>query len=388
MHNRNKLLLLILLAVLVGGVLFYLKGCYQFKANFGVVGSPLLSEDGRVVVVAVTENLGVTYQVNGGYRKTDYRTICWLKQYDTHTGRLLKKKKLFKITDENQLSIKTLGVIGPLCWIHSDQLRAYDIVTMEEKFDQRSIAASNGLPADVFPRDARLIRPELEKGYIDFFSDNGEPFRLFLKDLKIYKKKDLPPDPRPSNEEIHNRRDRQEGDYGERCDTFGNQVFMWAKNIQEAENLRPGKTDLEPAGREFQLYHSPYTISLLGLYNSYTYTDLQAAGEIRYWNPAFARDYYTNQVIHLRQPDGYLVIHQNASGTAAKALLTRLDTARHKVWESTTGVSTGISYGVFRNNVYAFATNKDLLFGPFLGKDALCLVQVDTGKLVSVDLGD
>ncbi|HMX36642.1 MAG TPA: hypothetical protein PKA94_05125, partial [Ferruginibacter sp.] len=179
MLNR-KIILLPLLIILgfIAGFVFLLRGCLQKHNNYGVTGVPVVSADGRLLVVVVAENEATTYSQNGGYRRTTYSTSYWLKQYDTETGKLLKKKKLVKASELNNRSVACYGAYEGYIWLHTDQLRAYEVGSLDEKYNEEKIAAAGKINPDIFPYEERLIRPAVENGYIDFFSNSGEEYRL------------------------------------------------------------------------------------------------------------------------------------------------------------------------------------------------------------------
>jgi len=361
-------------------------GCLQKFDNYGVVDTIVCNEDNSTVTVLVAENNATSYQQNGGYIRTTYHTTYWLKQYENATGKLLKKKKIFKPSDADKLSIRCYGRHNNKIWMHINGLTAYDIRTLEEVSNEEGIAAANGVKLTIFPADDRLITPHIKKGCIDFIADNGEAYRLRLQDEKIINRDTYADE----TEETENKISRflQDDVYGTRCDTFQQKIFAFAKNEEDAKSCRPGNTDIAERAYRMKLFISGYSLHKLGMHNSFAFENIQEVATETYLNPCFARDTYSGNTIHLSQPDGYLVIQQDVLGEKSKALITRIDCSGKKIWEKSCGVSTKIS-GCTKEGKYLFlSTNKNYMLSSFIGKDALCIIDTENGNIITPSLKD
>lgn len=336
MRHRSIVLVPVLLIVIGIGVFSFLKGCHQTNTNYGVIGMPALSLDGKMVVVLVAENDGVTSQVNGGYRKTEYTTTYWLKQYETRTGKFLKKKKVLKTGRLDNREVTCKGVEGNTIWLDIDRVRAFDIASLEETdLKEAWVSGKESGSSASKPNYNKLLHKE---------------------------------------------------NYGVRCDTQNKQAFILARSKENAMDTRPGFTDLEGSAYPMQFYSVSYSLEKIGLYNRYTYTSLQKLGETHYFDPCLAVDNYLDQVIRLNDPDGYIIIHQVKTGNESKAVFARVDFQGKKLWETTTDLSPRISYCVFRDGMVAITTNKDNMHSPHLGKDALCILDTRSGAFVKPSL--
>lgn len=270
--------------------------------------------------------------------------------------------------------------------MHINGLTAYDIRTLEEVNNEEKIATANGVKPTIFPAGDRLITPHLNKGYIDFVADNGEAYRLRLQDGKI-SDKDTDAD---ETEEIENKSFQflQDDMYGTRCDTFQQKIFAFAKNEADAKACRPGNADIAERAYRMKLFISGYSLHKLGMHNSFNLENIQEIANETYLNPCFARDTYSGDIIHLSQPDGYLVIQQDVLGVKSKAVITRIDCSGKKIWEKPCGVSTKIS-GCTKEGKYLFlSTNKNYMLSSFIGKDALCIIDTENGTIVTPSLND
>lgn len=336
MKHRSIVLVPVLLITIGIGIFYFLKGCQQTSTNFGIVGMPAVSLDGKLVVVLVAENDDVTSQVNGGYRKTEYTTTWWLKQYETRTGKFLKKIKLLKTGRLDNQTVTCKGVEGNKIWLDIDRVRAFDITSLEETDIKKAWASGKeSAPIDSKINYKRLLHKE---------------------------------------------------DYGTRCDTQYNRVYILARNKESAADTRPGFTDLEGSAYPMQFYSTKYSLEKMGLYNRFIYDSLQNLGETLYFDPCLAVDNYLDQVIRLSTPEGYIIVHQRKTGSESEAVFTRVDLQGKKLWETSSNLSTRISYCVYRAGMVAITTNKDGMHSPHLGSDALCILDSRSGALVKPSL--
>lgn len=380
MKNTYSLFFTVLVSLMM------LSGCLGKFDNYGIVDTIVSNPSNSAITVLVAENNAMSYQKNGGFVKTTYTTSYWLKQYEMGSGKLIRNKKIFTPLEANRTSINCYGRYGNNIWLHSNGLIAFDINSLEEVTNEKDMATRNGISQTTFPIDDRLITPNLEKGYIDFIADNGEAYRLALNNLKISRKLEEENDNDAAERKINQL--LNEDDYGVRCDTFNNKLFAFAKNETTAKESSPDHGDISETAYRMKIFKANYSIRKLGIHNSFSVYSIQQAAEETYLNPCFLIDTYNRTVIHLRNPDGYLVIHQDVLGEKSKALITRLDLDGKVIWEKPTGVSTKISDCRLQGKYLCIATNKDYMFSPFIGKDALCIINIDNGSIILPALND
>lgn len=382
---RNKISLrFLLLLVILTSVL--LNGCLQTFNDYGVVGTIVTNTDHTSVTVVVAENDAMTYQKNGGYRQTTYKTTYWLKQYETATGKLINKKKMFSPSEANRLSIACYGRHGNNIWMNIDGLIAFDINTLDEVTDEKKIAIKNGVKRTLFPMDDRLIRPHVEKGFINFISDDGEEYRLTLNDLSIQKKNSDEDETEAAEKQLNSLSDID--DYGVRCDTFHHTMFAFAKNEDAAKHMSPDHGDINETAYRMQLFSARYATQALGMHTSFSYSDIKPATGETFLNPCFAADTYKGTIIHLSNPDGYIIIHQDVLGEKSKAIITRIGLNGNIIWQKPSGVSTKIEACTLRGKYLLLSTNTAYMFSPFIGKDALCIIDTNNGNIIQPSLKD
>lgn len=359
-----------------------LGSCLDKYNTYGIVDIPFVNIDGRYFICIVAESNATIHMENGGYNKTSYRTTYWLKKYETATGKLIKKKELLDYTDNPDIGC--YGSFDNKIWLYVNGIVAYDMDTLEKLMGEKEIAASNGVKKTMFPYGSRLVNAFVEKGFIDFTADNGEQYRLNLKDQKIINKENIKEE--EGDDEEKETRLFREDEYGARCDTFNNAVFILANDIAAAEQSRPNNYDLHETAYRMKMFKAAYAIRKVGNHNLFEYENMIQAGNSTYLNPCFAQNIKNYKVLHLSNPGGYLLIHQTVLGEKSKAIFTRIDTNNNKVWETTSDVSTKISSCTSNGKYCIITTNKAYMLSPHIGKDALCIIDTETGKVVVAGL--
>ena len=363
-----------------------LSSCVSKFNNYGVTGSMVIDADNSSVTVLVAENKATSYQQNGGFVKTTYSVTYWLKQYEMTTGKLLHKKTFFSPDESNKTSVACYGRFGNSIWLYREGLTAFDINTLEEVTDEKKIAAKNGVSRTLFPMDDRLIRPNIDKGVINFVSDNGEEYVLTLNDLTIRGKNSDDDDTDAAEKQLN--RLSEMDDYGVRCDTFSNRMFAFAKNEAAANQMSPEHGDISETAYRMQLFSAVYSTHPLGMHTSFSYSDIKPATGETFLNPCFAADTYRGKVIHLSNPDGYIIIHQDVLGEKSKAIITRIGLNGNIIWQKPSDVSTKIEACTLQGKYLLLSTNTAYMFSPFIGKDALCIIDTNTGNIIQPSLKD
>lgn len=368
--------------ILYSSIVMFFSSCLEKYDTYGVAGAPTASSDGKYTAVIIAECDAITHQENGGYRQTNYHTVYWLKLYETASGKLLKKKKLGD--DPNHTGIDCYGIYNNTIWLYTNGIRGLDISTLEETANEEKIARANNIKLSIFPYGDRLVNAAIQSGYIDFTSGNGEEFRLSLSDQKITSKEEMEKGEDELEKKINHFLNHDE--YGTRCDTLGNKVYIFAKDSSAASIVSVNNNSAYEVAYRMKLFSSGYTTTMLGSHTSFTYLYIQQATQITYLNPCFVKDHYSNEVVHLSNPGGYLVIHQDVLGEKSKAIITRIDTSGNKIWETALGASTKISGCVMSRNYCIITSNKDYMLSPHVGKDMLCIVNTENGNIVSASL--
>lgn len=364
--------------------LFVFIGCADKYYTYCIMGMPATSTDGQYIACIIAESEGTSHYENPTYRKTTYSTSYWLKLYETSSGKLKEKIKLL---DKNAVSpdVECFGVYNNTVWVYANGIKAFDINTFEEKTDEEKIAKANGMRSTIFPPESRMVNAAVENGYIDFIADDGEKYRLTLSDLKI-KNKQAIQEQNNIAANIHHL--INEDAYGMRSDTLKNKLYLLAKGETEAKNSNLFSPELNETAARLKLFTADYSVRKLGMHDSYTIETTNQLTETTYLNGCFAKNTYTGKVIHFSNPDGYLIIYNDIMGEKSKAIITRIDTNGKTIWETATGVSSKIEHCIVSGKYCIITTNKDYMFSPNIGKDALCIVGTERGDITKIFLNE
>lgn len=359
-----------------------LNSCISKQNTYGVVSMPVISSDGAYTACIVAESEGISHYENPTYRKTDYSTSYWLKLYETATGKLKEKRKLL---DKNAVSpdVECYGVYNNSIWLYANGLKAYEVTTLEEKTNEQKIAKANNITRNTFPYESRMVNADIENGFIDFTADNGEKYRLLLADLKVINKENMLPETKTVT---NTHRFFQNDNYGLRCDTLENKMYTLARDDEAAKNASPHITKLNETGYRLKLFTAAYTTRKLGLHNTLETQSFNSLSENTYLNGCFAKETHKDTIIRLSNPVGYLIIHNDVMGEKSQAIITRIDTNGNKIWETVTGVSTKIEHCILSGRYCIISTNKDYMFSPNIGKDALCIINIETHQVIKPKL--
>jgi hypothetical protein len=365
------------LFIAMAGLIFLLQGCVEKHNTYGVIGIPAISKDGKYTACIVAKSEGTSQYENPTYRKTDYSISYWLKLYETSSGKLKEKKKLI---DKNAVSpdVECFGVYENTLWVYANGITAYDINTLEEKTNEEKIAKANGMKKTIFPYGSRLVNAAVQNGFIDFIADNGEEYRLTFADLKIKNKQSIE---EVKNETVNSHHLKNKDTYGMRSDTLNNKLYILAKDETDAKNGSLFSQELNETAARLKLFNAAYALSKLGMHDSYAIETINSLSETTYLNGCFAKNTSNGKVIHLSNPDGYLIIHNDTLGEKSKAIISRIDTHGKTIWETATGISIKIEHCILSGKYCIITTNKDYMFNPHIGKDALCFIDTENGHI-------
>jgi hypothetical protein len=359
-----------------------LNSCTQTSYTYGIVGTPAISANGQYVTLLVAEIKSITRQVNGGYRSTDYNTDYWLKLYETATGKLIKKKKIITAAEDKNMLPLCYGGYGDKIWLHSNELKAYNISSLEETVNEGKLATGNGFDKNNFPYDSRFLDAFVSDGYINFISPNGDKYRIDLDDLKIRSQKTAVKNPQESiNQQLH-LLNTDHVTYGVRCDTLNGSMYMLAKDSAAAMGIYPGNSDEERVYKKLHLFTANFSTDNVGNHRFYRYSNMQRMAGASYLNGVFLKDFTSNKIVRLQKPAAYVIMHNDSLSNNARSMLTAIDKSNNTIWQLNTGICTKIANCTVKKNYCIIIGNKHSLIAPHIGSDMLCLVNLETGKMV------
>lgn len=358
-----------------------LNGCTERHYDYGTLGIPAFTEDGRFVTVLVAETQVTTKQVNGGYRSSDYNSTYWLKQFETASGKLVKKKKLVADAEKKNMQVLCYGGYGNKIWLHTSGLVAYDLNTLEEVVNEEILAKQNNMEADQFPIEQRMYNELLSAGSIYFTGSDGNKYKINLSTLTISFEKELPRDIIAKiNEQILSSMPNHIN-YGERLLKAGSNMFILAKDSSTALNINPNNTTNDPVYKALNLFTASFTTRYVANHKFYDYSQLNKLPGDSYINGYFLKDGSANEVVHLKDPGGFLIIHRDKLQNEASTILSAIDRNNNLIWQLNTGISTKIAHCVVKDKYCIITGNKRYLVGPPLGSDEVCVVDLGSGKM-------
>jgi hypothetical protein len=365
------------------GIILLLNGCTQTSFTYGAAGSPAVTTNGRFLIVLVAESESTTRQENGGYRSSSYNSSYWLKQYETTTGNLIRKKKIITGAEKMNLLPLCYGGYADKIWLHTSELVAYDINTLEEVANEEKLAKQNNFDVNNFPTDPRFFHEKVADGYIRFTAIDGEKYRLDLSTLKITgEDKIAKNNTTPQYELLH------KIIYGVRNDTMNGKMYILAKDSATAMNSHPDNSDNEAIYKRLYLFTASYTTSKISNHIFYRYSDLKKFSGSSYLNGIFLKDFKTNKIAKLQKPGAYIILHNDSLSNAAQSILTAIDENNHVIWEINTGLSTKLANCIVKNNYCVITGNKHYLLAPHTGSDMICIVNLETGKMATPSVAD
>lgn len=365
-----------------------LTGCTQYSVSYGVINHPAVSNDGKITVVLVAESRGTTYQVNGGYRATDYNTSYWLKQYENASGKLLKKKKIITNAEQQNILPLCYGGFGDKIWLHTSGLKAYSLSSLDEEVTEDQLAAENHFDKINFPADQRFDADNINEGYIKFSAGDGTKYIIDLSSLKIHNEKNVATHKKNSNTPQQLLHNAGRITLGVRWDTLNNNIFMLAKDSAAAGNSSPGNSEEGPVYKTLYLFTANFTTHSIGSHSFYSYKNLRRLPGAAYLNGFFLKDFGSGKIIKLLQPDAYIILHNDSLTGNARSVVSAVDTGNQILWQLNTGISTHLAGCTVKNNSCILTGNRHPIISPHIGSDMLCIINIKAGKLQTISLAD
>jgi hypothetical protein len=245
------------------------------------------------------------------------------------------------------------------------------------------LAADNAFDKNNFPDDLRFIDEAVPDGYIRFTSTTGNKYHIDLSSLKISREKEEtkePEDPFAKRLRLLNKSNET---YGYRNDSLQGKMYILAKDSTGAMKTYPGNSTNEAVYKRLCLFTAKYTISNFGNHKIYHYTNLEKLSGADYLNPVFLKDFTTGATVHLQKPGAYIVLHNDSLTNNAKSIITAIDDSNRAIWQLNTGISTKLAYCMVKGKYCILIGNKHSILSAHFGSDMLCIVNMESGKIVS-----
>ena len=387
MRYKISLLPILVIVAFVVGFITLLKGCLGKYDSYGVEGWPAFSKDNKITTAVTVENNTTSYTQRGGFTSINYASTYFISAYENASGKLLKRKKLIELNDLRYKPLRAYGGYNNLLWVFADGLKAFDVNTLEEVVNEEKLATANPFIKNKFPNQQQFIQSLVPKGFINFTAIDGIKYTLDLTTLQI----------KPQEEEedkmaviasfnLNPFFMNNAADFGMSADTLEGKMYTLAAS---AKNIPTSFTWTQSGNNNNQraiLFRLAYTTKSFGQHSIFYYSDTVKFNSNAYINGNFLRDAVNGMAVHVSNPGGYLVLHQNLIGNDASVMITRIDTANNKIWEVNTGLSTKISYCGLNGNYCIIFGQVSAKKSPFPGNDGFIIIDLANGKLTSTSL--
>lgn len=176
---------IVVLGGLILGFAYLMRSCLSQWDTFGLVGWPGISNDQKTMVIVKTYSKTNSYSSQNGVTHISYSTTYYLEKIDLATGKVQQKKKLMNHRKIKTGGMQCYGGYDDKIWIFANYLRAYDMNSLEQVIKLEDIENKNPELKGKFPTESNYYDPHLNLGYITITAQDGDKYRLMLKDLKM-----------------------------------------------------------------------------------------------------------------------------------------------------------------------------------------------------------
>lgn len=381
MNRKFPILILIVVIALVIGFLGQLKSCSSSNESYGIEIKPAVSNNGKYVAAVMAKTTTTSFSENGGYRKSEYSTIYYLNLYETTTGKLVKQEKIISTGELKDKVLICYGGFDDKLWLFANELKAYDITTLEETNDSKLMALNTYLKKK-FMDAPNAVTGDAAQGFLDFTDEKREQHRLDLNNLKITPLKEIFIANKPTGTAYINSVFNREESFGSCSDTSNNRLYALLKDSIELLSFNPDYKITNEGHKRVTLYSSAFQVKKYNGHNIYSYRDIKSLPGSSYLNGNFLND-HSNTVIHLQNPAGYIIAHQDSFTNNAKTILTRIDLVNNKIWETNTGISTKLLSCVVKNNYCIITGRISYNISLHAGSDGFCIIHLKTGEIIN-----
>jgi ASC-1-like (ASCH) protein len=168
---------------IVLGFIFLMRSCLSKYDTFGTVGWPGLTEDQKSLVIVKSYSKTNSYSSKNGMTNISYTTTYYLERIDLATGKVEKKTKLMNHRKIKKGALECFGGYKNRLWIFANNLRAYDMNTLEQTVKIEDIEAKNPQLKGKMPVETQYYDAHLNLGYITITALDGDKYRIMLDDL-------------------------------------------------------------------------------------------------------------------------------------------------------------------------------------------------------------
>lgn len=185
MMKKTTASLLLVIAAIVIGFIFLLKGCLaKYDERFIKTPAIHFNINSRNIILAIVEyQKAVSYSRQGGFVRKSVNTSYYLQTNDGNTAELIQLKKIKKGSAIKNYPVEILGASGNNAWLFMNEPMAFDALTLEKTADigileQKNPALKNLLPNE---RQYYLFEPGNKNLYLT--AKDGSKWAIDTKTL-------------------------------------------------------------------------------------------------------------------------------------------------------------------------------------------------------------
>lgn len=145
MLKRNMFRGLIIIALIIAGFVFLLRGCLSRYDERSAITPALFFEKGDkdIVFTIIRHGKATSYKSNGGSTYKSLSTNYFIQANDAATGEVIADKKIKHQSDIKFHPVTIFGDGNGKAWIFIGELLAYDPLTLEKFADKEIIETKN-----------------------------------------------------------------------------------------------------------------------------------------------------------------------------------------------------------------------------------------------------
>ena len=180
MFRKSLITGVALLAMLIVGFVFLLKGCLaKYDERFMRAPALVFEKDGKTVVFTVVEFQKTTsYSRSGGFVRKSVNTSFYVQLNDGATGAMLDNKKVKSQRSIKNFPVEVLGAAGTNAWIFMGEPMAFDAFSLEKTADISILEQKNPTLSGKFPADRQYYQYNKEDHNIYFTAIDGSKWQL------------------------------------------------------------------------------------------------------------------------------------------------------------------------------------------------------------------
>jgi ASC-1-like (ASCH) protein len=180
---RTALWAMVVIGGIILGFVFLMRSCLSQWDTFGTMGWPGVTEDQKSLVIIKSYSKTNSYSQNNGMTHISQSTTFYLEKIDLTTGKVSKKKKLMNQRKIKNGGLQCYGGYKNRLWVFANNLRAYDMNTLEQVVKLEDIENKNPQLKGKLPVENHYYDAHINMGYITITALDGDKFNIMLDDL-------------------------------------------------------------------------------------------------------------------------------------------------------------------------------------------------------------